>query len=485
MINNTWKKALSALIAVALTLSFAACAKSTNNASDSNASSSNAADPDRDKVAVKVGENLTITKGEIADQYDYMVSMYAAYGMPAPTEDEDIEDMQDSVISSLVGEKIQLYQAAELGVTLTDEQQAEIDKQVAEQMTSYTTMFREQAVQEGAADPDTRALEIFQEQIDAAGMELSVDGFRNYMLDSYTDAALKEALKALITKDVTATDEEIQAKYDALLTAQKESYTTSPSDYGPTAEDFQMNGGDPILYTPEGYVRVRSIAIAPEGTLSEDYTTLQDELTDIEAKYGAAALAALFGKYSDKGATAADASINVTTAEIEGGADLVSDYLSKKAAADALHEEFIKDAREKANEAFASLEAGTGFEDVLKEYGEDTMYTEYPTFVDTGLLMYVGGEDTYWNEELVKAVGLLKDGEHTAVIFAEDVFYILQLVGSEKAGERSMTDVYEEIKAATIAANSDTFWNTQMEAWQNDTKAVTYYENVFRSIGKQ
>ena len=101
MINNTWKKALSALIAVALTLSFAACAKGTNNASDSNASASNAADPDRDKVAIKIGENFTITKGEIADQYDYMVSMYAAYGMPAPTEDEDIEDMQDSVISSL------------------------------------------------------------------------------------------------------------------------------------------------------------------------------------------------------------------------------------------------------------------------------------------------------------------------------------------------------------------------------------------------
>jgi hypothetical protein len=36
----------------------------------------------------------------------------------------------------------------------------------------------------------------------------------------------------------------------------------------------------------------------------------------------------------------------------------VSDYLTKKAAADALYEEYIKDAREKANEAYASLEAG-------------------------------------------------------------------------------------------------------------------------------
>lgn len=486
MINNTWKKALSALLAIALTLSFAACSKGANNASGSNASASDAADPDRDKIAVKVGDSdeFTITKGEIADQYDYMVSMYTAYGMAAPTEDADIESMQDSVISSLVSEKIELYEASKLGITLSDEQLAAVEKQVDEQMASYTDMFRDQAEQEGATDVEARALEIFQEQIDAAGMELDIDGFRNYMSESYMNVALQEALQAEITKDVTATDEEIQAYYDDLLASQKDSYTTTPADFGAAAEDYQMNGGDPMLYVPEGYVRVRSISIAPASEVSADYTSLQDELTSIESEYGTAALAALADKYAAKGADASDTSINVTTADIEGGAALVSDYLTKKAAADALYEEYIKDAREKADEALASIEAGTSFEDVLKEYGEDTTYTSYPTFVDTGLLMYVGGEDTMWNEELVKAVGLLKDGEHTAVILVDDVFYILQLVGSEPAGERSMTDAYDDIKAAVIAKNGDTLWNTQLATWQNDTKLVTYYEDIFRSIGK-
>ena len=78
-----------------------------------------------------------------------------------------------------------------------------------------------------------------------------------------------------------------------------------------------MNGGDPLLYTPEGYVRVRSIAVSPAGELSADYTTLTSELTDIEAQYGAAALKALADKYTAKGADASDTSINVTTGEIE------------------------------------------------------------------------------------------------------------------------------------------------------------------------
>ena len=485
MLNNTWKKALSALIAVALTLSFAACGKGANNASPSNATSSDAAaDPDRDAIAVQVGEKYTITKGEIADQYDYMVSMYSAYGMSAPSTDEDIAAMQDNVISSLVTEKIKLYEADQLGITLTDEQKAEVEKQVEEQMTSYTDSFRAQAESEGAADVEARTQEIFQEQIDAAGMELDVDGFRNFMVERYTEEAIKEALKAEVTKGVTATDEEIQTYFDDLLKSQKETYTTTPADFGYAAEDFQMNGGDPMLYTPEGYVRVRSISISPAGEVSADYTAIKDELTAIETKYGTAALSALADKYAAKNAAATDTSINITTGEIEGGAEMVSDYITKKAAADALYEDFIKDARDKANEALASLEAGTSFEDVLKKYGEDTMYTQYPTFVDTGLLMYVGGTDATWNEVLVKAVGLLKNGEHTGVILVDDVFYILQLVGSEPAGEKTLTDAHDDIKAAVITKNSDTLWGTQLETWQNDTKIVKYFEDVYRSIGK-
>jgi hypothetical protein len=53
-------------------------------------------------------------------------------------------------------------------------------------------------------------------------------------------------------------------------------------------------------------------------------------------------------------------------------------------------------------------ESGTSFTDALNQYGEDTMYTDYPSFVDTGLLMYVGGEDTVWDAKLVDAVKQLQ-----------------------------------------------------------------------------
>ena len=89
-----------------------------------------------------------------------------------------------------------------------------------------------------------------------------------------------------------------------------------------------------------------------------------------------------------------------------------------------------------------------------------------------------------WNADLVKAVGLLKDGEHTAVIMADDMFYILQLVGAEPAGEKSLTDAHDAIKAAAIAKSANTAWDAQLKTWENDTKIVKYFEDVYRSIGK-
>lgn len=481
-----WKRALSAMMAIALLLSFAACAKGTDTASSSDATSSDAAYTDEElaQVAVKIGDDFTITKGDIIDEYDYMVQMYSYYGMSAPTATEDIEAMQDDVISTLVADKIQLYEAKLMGVTLTDDQKADAEAQAEEQMQYYLESFRSQAQSEGATDVETRAQEIFQEQLDAAGMDMDVDGFRAYVIENLENQALKEALKAKVTEGVTATEDEVSDYYDNLLSTQKDSYTTTPSDYLTAAEDYQKDGGDPMLYTPEGYVRVRTITISPAEDISDDYTALKSELDDLSSQYGAAALEALAAKYAATGKDASDTSVSVTTSEIENGAQLVSDYVTKKAAADALYEEYIKDARTKANEAYAALESGTSFTDALNQYGEDTMYTDYPSFVDTGLLMYVGGEDTVWDAKLVDAVKQLKDGEYSAVIQIDDMFYILQLVGSEPAGEKTLADAHDAIEAQVVSSNADTLWSETLQKWQNDTSIATYYEDVYRDIGK-
>jgi hypothetical protein len=478
-----WKRALCVLLALSLTLGAAACSLKDDHLATATDSDAAYADEELDQVAVQIGD-YTITKGDIVDQYDYMVQMYSYYGMSAPTEDAEIESMQDSVISSLVSDKIQLYEADLMGIELTEEEKADVEAQAEEEMQYYLESFREQAEDEGADDLDARALEIFQEQLDAAGMSMDVDGFRAYIMEEYTNAARKTAVKEKVTADVTATEDEIQTYYDETLVSQTESYTSAPADYLADAESYQMDGGTPVLYVPEGYVRVRSITIMPENEISDEYTTLKDDLDALAAQYGEAALDALAAKYAAQGVDPADTTLDVSAAEIEDAAELISEFVEKKAQADALYEEYIKDARAKAEEAFAALEGGAVFTDVLGEYGEDDLYTSYPSFADSGLLMYMGGEDETWDEQLVAAVGLLKAGEYSAVIQIDDMFYIVQLVGDETAGAKELGDVYDDIKAAIISENADSLWNETLGGWENDTSIATYFEDVYRDIGK-
>ncbi len=482
----TWKQAVAALLAITLMLSFAGCAKKADTASNSDATASDAQSNDKDlaQVAVKVGKDLIITKGDVLNQYNSIVQMYSYYGMAAPSTAEEIEAMQDNVVSSLVSEKVQIYEADQMGIVLTDAEKADITTKVDAQMESYLGAFRTQAQTEGAADVETRANEIFQEQLDAAGMNMDVEGFRAYLTDGYQNEAIMAALKAKVTEGVTATDDEVKAYFDNLLATQTDTYTKTPADYLSAAEGYQQSGGDPMLFTPEGYVRVRSITISPAADVSQDYTTLQSDMESIANEYGAAALSALADKYTASGKPATDTSVTISAAEITGGDKLVNDYLTKKAAADALFEEYIKDARAKANEAYAALESGTSFTDAIKKYGEDSMYTDYPSFVDTGLLMYVGGTDTTWDAKLVDAVKQLKDGEYTPVIQIDNMLYILQLVGTEPAATKTLDQVTDAIKAQVIATNADKLWTDTLAKWEKDTSIVSYNEDVYRDIGK-
>lgn len=483
MMKFNWKHALAVLLAAVLMLSVMGCSLKDDGSAtvtDSDADTS----ADSDAIAVKVGDDYTITKGEIEDQYDYMVQMYSYYGMSTPTEDADIESLQDSIISTLVSDKIQLYEAELLGVVLTDEEVADAEAQAEEEMQYYMESFQSQAEEEGAEDVESRTLEIFQEQLDAAEMDMDVEGFRAYLVEQYTNEALKAALKEEVTKDVTATDEEIQDYYAENLASQEEDYTATPANYLTDAEAYQMDGSDPVLYAPEGYVRVRSISISPADEISDDYTTLQSDLEALAAQYGEAALEALAAKYAEAGADPASTQLNITASEIDGGEALVSEYVQKKAEADALYEEYIQDARAKAEEAYAALESGTSFTDVLTQYGEDDMYVSYPSFVETGLLMYTAGDDGTWDSQLVSAIGLLKDGQYSAIIQIGDVFYILQLVGEEPSGATPLTDVYDAIQAVVAQDNAEDAWNEALEAWENDTTITTYYEDVYRDIGK-
>ncbi len=487
MKNNT-KRFLALLLAICLAAALMGCsltekepaAEETEAPTDETASEYS--EEERAEVAVQVGD-YTVTKGEIIDQYDYLISMYSYYGYSTPTADADVESFQDTVVSQLTSRLIQLYQADLMGVELSEEKLASIKEEAQQTIDDYTAQYRDLAEDEGASDLDARAEELFVADLEASGMNMDIAGFYEYVVDEMSKSARIEALEAKVKEDVTATDEEIQTAFDELLATQKETYAATPETYQEDAESFEMYGGDPVLVVPEGYLRVRTITISPAEEIGEEYTTLKTELTELESQYGTLLLNALAEKYANSNADPAATTLNVPFTELDGGAEIVKSYIEKKAQADALFEAYIADARAKADTALAAIKGGMSFADAIKEYGEDDMYVTYPSFLDTGLVMYSQPNDT-WSDALLEAVKTLQPGEYTDVIRVDDMFYILQLVGDEPAGEKTLADVSDALRASVVSEKAETYWNEKLDEWENDTSLATYFEDVYRDVGK-
>ncbi|OQA70785.1 MAG: peptidylprolyl isomerase [Firmicutes bacterium ADurb.Bin248] len=274
------KKWIALLLAAALLLTAAACSLE-EKSGDAGASAK-----DRARVAANVGGKYDITKGELIDQYDYLLSMYSYYGMAAPTADADIESLQDSVLAEIVNSKILLYQATEQGITLDEAQQKEVEATLDEEMQYWIDAFTSEAQTEGAADVDARMRELFDEALAGSNMDLNMEGYREYLREMIEQDALIAALEASVKAEVTVTEEEIQEYYDNLLDIQKEDYDETPGNYATDAEAFVMSGGNPVIYAPKGYMRVKTITVSPEAELSEEYTTLRTALDALEAEYG-------------------------------------------------------------------------------------------------------------------------------------------------------------------------------------------------------
>lgn len=426
------------------------------------------AEADNDAIAISIGDGkYTITRGEVQQTYDNMVAQYSAFGMSAPTADADVETMQDNVASMLATEKVLQYEAELMGITLDEEALNGVEASVEEEMSGITAEFKAQAESEGAEDVDARVVEIFNEQLQLAGLDMDMDGYREYVRDIVSKEALSTALEKEIKSVVTATDEEAKAYYDDLLASQKETYAEHPEYYLDDQESYEKFGGDPVLITPEGYIRVRTITVVPEGTLGEDYTALTTEMGTLEAEYGKLMLTDM-------------------TANAARIAEIKTEYAAKKADADKLYADYIKDASSKADEAHQALVDGKSFDEAIKTYSNDELYTTYPSFVNTGLLMQKGVVSSTWSQALVDAADTLSVGAYSDVIFVEDknAYYIIELVGDEPAGEAPYGDVEEEMTRLAADSAAETLWQEKQEEWLADPAVVTFHEDVYRDVGK-
>lgn len=454
---------LAVALCVALALGAAACGE--QQAQDGATPAPGQA-ADRDAVAVQIGEDFTVTYGEVADYYDYIVSMMSYYGVSAPTADADIESYQDEAVDGLVAQKKQLYFAKQLGLDeLTADEEAEVQAAVDEEMEYYFDMFRSDAEAEGAEDIEARAQELFNEELTASGMEMDYVEFEEYIFEQVAQQKTLEKLQEHVRSAATVDDDDVQAYYDQLLESQTTAYGEDASQYLTDQENFEMNGGDPAVVVPEGFLRVKVVTVAPQEAIDDTYEEKVAQMSEYEAEYGKLML-------EDEKANAARLK------------EIKTLYDALRVETDQMYEAYMADAKAKIEEAKAKLDGGESIDAVLESYGEDAAYTEYALIAEHGRLMAQQSGADDFDDTLRNAALALADGTYSDVLQADDTYYIVYRVGTETAGTRTLDEVREAVEAAALTAEADAVWAEQEAEWDEDDSMVTYHEEVYRSIGK-
>ena len=241
-----------------------------------------------------------------------------------------------------------------------------------------------------------------------------------------------QKLFAKVCENVTMTDTALQAAYDSLLASQKELFESSSEEY-----EYAALVGDPIAYNLPGYRRVRHILLAFDSTETESQATdLTEQIALLDPEKDAEQIAAL------------------------------------QAQLDALY----TDLDAKAQEILDQLAAGTSFDDLLEQYGQDEAMMFEPTKT-TGY--YISNNSTQWASEFVEGCMMLEEpGQVSTPIHTVSGVHLIQYVADVPAGEVPLSEIQDALSEQVLEDLQEAAYNDQIAQWIADADAKYYPERL-------
>lgn len=325
------KKNLIALIAAAaMLLSFTAC--NNNSTSDSSQSASDGtsqtapagasvltADIPLDTVIVTVegSEDMNITFGDFLKEYKYYLAAYDITDDTTEMYAEVLTSRREYIVNYLINEEIMQKKFDELGFTLTDEENRQIDedteagaesiKETLKAKISASLAEGEELTEEELSE---RARQEFDRLLSDCG--LSYDDFRNWQ----RSIVVQQKLTDHVNKDYTLDYSEAESQAERLISDIKASYEEDPSTYNTdTMSELWIPEGSRyiqhILLKLDDETVTEIAALRGEGR-TEEADKLRDEkiaemsaeITEVESKVNAGEdFQSLMNEYSDDGDT--------------------------------------------------------------------------------------------------------------------------------------------------------------------------------------
>ncbi len=476
----------------------------------------------------------SVSYGEAMKEYENWASYYQMYGYNL-TDENEIKDLKQQVLDTLVQQKVVEAKAKEMGLTeLTAEEKATLDEQATSEYEEAINYYM--GYLEGDTEEETRQNAV--DYLESIGYTL--ESIQQYNLAN----AWQEKLKNDITKDVAVSDADVQAAYEASVAEDQASYTEDNYNFENAA-----TYGDTVTWVPEGYRAVKHILLTLSDEDAAAMSDLQSQIEDVNIRIveiqnpeGAAdGEEGDISAFNDAGAVdsteaaaaAATAAPEATAAAVVEGATVTAepettDAAVEDAAADEavatgdedfvdasglVEEDFTDEGTEdisaldnltlpeleakrteltkqldtlkaatlaklqpKIDEIQAKIAAGEDFEKLIEQYGEDEGMKTEPTKTNG---YYVSATSQMWDDAFTTAaMTLAKVGDVSSPVLGQSGVHIIKYIADVTPGAVPLETVREEIQTQALEQAQNDLYDTTVSKWVSEANAKTYVDRL-------
>ena len=172
-------------------------------------------------TVLKVGD-MNIGVNAYYNNYNYLAQVYSMYGLYNVSTPEAFKRMQDQVFNNLINNALPVVVAKQNGVTLTEEEEAQVQADFKEQIDQMIAQYASQ-VDESITDEDAKYAE--EEKLFKAALKSSGWNYNTYLKmieDDVRGAAIGNKYMESLYSGVNVTEEDAKAYYDEQLAAEKQ-----------------------------------------------------------------------------------------------------------------------------------------------------------------------------------------------------------------------------------------------------------------------
>ena len=401
---------------------------------------------------IRMGDQV-ITKAEIKSLTD---STLLNNGYSLKDVDPSLyAQAEEHVVERMKQDLTLTAKAKELGLDqLTDEELETVNKEVPDQLDYYKTFTRlmNQSALEGKSDEEA-------EQIISDLMERNGYTEEN-IIETEKKQLIDNKLLDYTCKDVTVTDEEIQAEYDSKVASDKETYAEKAGSWAAAA-----NNGSTLYYTPAGVRRVKQIltkfkeedqkvideAKAKAKDVQSDVNTAQAKINDAQKVLDTKDITEELKAEAEADLEAAKKELEEANAALEAANKAVEDATAKG----------FENIDEDTDAILASLDAeGADWNAIMEEKNQDS------GMKDNEKGYAVSADMTSFDAPFVEAaMALAKPGDHSSKVKGQYGYYIIRYDSDETEGPIALETVKETISSSLLNTKKNEVYSDAVTKW--------------------